>query len=126
MAGDPSYWRTLPYAPAPGARLAAVGEVPDGQGREFVFGRGRNAFRMFVVRRAEAVFGYLNRCPHLSLPLNHRPERFMNSTGERIMCTQHLAIFRIEDGFCEQGACEGLWLDPVPVTVRGGAIEVAA
>lgn len=117
-------WTMRPNAPASGQRLAPVHSIPDGQAKEFVFGKGVNAFRMFVVRRGEQVFGYLNLCPHYSLPLNHRADEFMTRDGTKIMCRQHLALFRIEDGACVDGAAEGRALDPVPVEVREGMVVV--
>jgi nitrite reductase/ring-hydroxylating ferredoxin subunit len=117
-------WRRRPYAPEPGAVLGPLDDVGDGKAREFTFGVGIASFRMFVVRRGEAVYGYVNQCPHYSLPLNHRPDQFLTRSGDKIMCTQHLALFRVEDGACLDGACEGRALDPVPVEVRGGQIVI--
>ena len=114
---DPNYWRTKPHAPAPGTPLAPLSAIPDGEGKEFVFGDPKGGFRMFVVRTGDAVVGYVNICPHFSLPLNYRPDEFMNSDGTLIMCTMHFALFRIEDGLCVDGSCVGHYLDPVPLTV---------
>lgn len=118
-------WRRRPYAPDPGAVLGPLEDIVDGKAREFTFGVGIASFRMFVVRQGDCVFGYVNQCPHYSLPLNHRPDQFLTRAGDKIMCTQHLALFRIGDGACLDGACEGRSLDPVPVEVRGGQIVIA-
>jgi nitrite reductase/ring-hydroxylating ferredoxin subunit len=117
-------WTLRPNAPAAGQALGPIHSIPDGQAKEFTFGTGVNAFRMLVVRKGGQVFGYLNLCPHYSLPLNHRPDEFMTRDGTRIMCRQHLALFRIEDGACLDGACEGRALDPVPLAVRGEMVVV--
>lgn len=92
---------------------------------DFTFGAGVNTFRMFVVRKGGEVFGYLNVCPHYSLPLNHRPGELLTRDGSKIMCRQHLALFCIEDGACLDGAAQGRSLDPVPVAVRDGLVVVA-
>nr|WP_279388917.1 Rieske 2Fe-2S domain-containing protein [Sphingomonas sp. PP-F2F-A104-K0414] len=82
--------------------------------KEYRFGRGRSAFSMFVVRIGETeVRGYLNLCPHFSLPLNHGPDQFVHLG--HIRCVQHFAIFRPDDGVCVSGACEGSRLDPVGI-----------
>lgn len=117
-------WRGRPFAPASGARLGTLDDIPDGGAREYVFGVGLNRFRMFVVRRGLTVFGYLNLCPHYSLPLNHRPDEFLTRQGDRIMCRQHLALFAIEDGRGLDGACEGGGLDVVPVALRDGDLVI--
>ena len=123
---DPSAWRRHVHAPAPGTELGAAEAIPDGQGREFRFGPAYDAFRMFVVRRGARVFGYLNICPHLSLPLNYRPDQFTTGDGE-ILCSMHFALFRFDDGVCIDGACPGRALDPVPVEITpSGTLRIAA
>jgi nitrite reductase/ring-hydroxylating ferredoxin subunit len=117
-------WAGRPNAPAPGARLGPLEAVADGGAKEYVFGAGINRFRMFVVRRGCDAYGYLNLCPHYSLPLNHREDEFLTRGGDSIMCRQHLALFRIEDGACLGGACEGRALEAVPVRVEQGALLI--
>jgi nitrite reductase/ring-hydroxylating ferredoxin subunit len=123
-APNPDYWRYRPRAPALGTVVAPLDAIPDGRAREFVFGRGASAFSMFVVRRGEDVRGYLNLCPHFSLKLNQRGEEFLNESGSLIRCTMHFAEFRIDDGFCVAGACEGRFLDPVPLHVANGQLVI--
>lgn len=120
-----AYWTTRPRAPAPGTRLGPLSALgPEGT-KEFVFGAGHSAFRMFVVNRGGQIRGYLNLCPHYSSPLNIKEDEFLSSDGTALMCRRHFALFRLEDGMCFSGACEGKMLDPVPVTVRDGEIEIA-
>ncbi|MFV3077298.1 Rieske (2Fe-2S) protein [Niveispirillum fermenti] len=113
----PDGWQLRAQAPAMGTVLGRLDEVPEGGSREYVFGQGLNAFRMFVVRHDGRCFGYLNLCPHYSLPLNVRADEFLSRDGARIMCRRHLAVFTIEDGLCIDGACTGSSLETVPVTV---------
>jgi len=122
---DPSLWRTRPRAPMPGTVLGPLEEVVDGTAKEYVFGRGTTVFSMFVVRKGDEVYGYLNLCPHYSTPLNYRAGQFMNEDGTRIRCTMHFSEFRIEDGFGVTGAALNCWLDPVPVEVKDGQIVIA-
>lgn len=122
---DPFLWRTRPRAPVAGTVLGPLEDVPDGDAREFIFGRGTTVFSMFVVRRGSQVFGYLNLCPHYSSPLNQRAGQFMNEDRSRIRCSRHFAEFRIEDGFGIAGAAQNCWLDPVPVHVVDGQIVIS-
>lgn len=118
------FWRLRPNAPASGRVLGDSALIAEGQAREFVFGRGRSAFAMFVVRRAGRYYGYLNLCPHYSLALNHEPDQFLRD-GE-IECVQHFARFAIEDGRCLSGACEGEGLWSIALTVDpAGALVIA-
>jgi nitrite reductase/ring-hydroxylating ferredoxin subunit len=105
--------------------LDPLGDISDGGAKEYVFGRGTTVFSMFVVRRGGAVYGYLNICPHYSLPLNYRAGQFLSDDGNRIRCTMHFSEFRIEDGCGVAGAGEGCWLDPVPVHVENGMIVIS-
>lgn len=128
MMSEPNrgYWKLRPRAPAPGTELGPLDDVPDGEAKEYVFGRGASAFAMFVVRQGERLYGYLNICPHFSQPLNYRAGEFLNETKTRIRCTMHFSEFRIEDGSGVSGAAENCWLDPVPVEVADGKIRIAA
>lgn len=123
---DPNYWKLRPRAPAPGTTLGPLDELPDGEAKEYVLGRGASAFSMFVVRQGSRLYGYLNICPHYSQPLNYRAGAFLNEAKTRIRCTMHFAEFRIEDGFGLAGAAENCWLDPVPVEIADGQIRIAA
>jgi nitrite reductase/ring-hydroxylating ferredoxin subunit len=113
-----------PRAPGPGAVLGPLEDIPDGDAKEYVFGRGTTVFSMFVVRRGEKVYGYLNLCPHYSSALNYRAGEFLNEDKSLIRCTSHFSEFRIEDGYGVKGAAERCWLDPVPVRVKDGMIVI--
>jgi nitrite reductase/ring-hydroxylating ferredoxin subunit len=114
---DGDYWSLRPNAPALGTALCAAAAIPQGAAREFRLGRGRSAFSMFVVRSHTGFHGYLNLCPHFSLPLNHEPDAFV--FDGHIRCSQHFAEFRIEDGLCVSGACVDSHLITVPISENG-------
>lgn len=119
-------WQNLPHAPAPGTKLGLLAEVGD-SGREFVFGQGLAAFRLFVIALPDGgVRAFVNRCPHYSLPLNVRQDQFLTRDGAHIMCRQHLALFDRESGACRSGAAEGTMLTPVPLILNAqGLIAIA-
>jgi nitrite reductase/ring-hydroxylating ferredoxin subunit len=108
----------------PGTCLGPLEEIPDGDAKEYCFGRGTTIFSMFVVRRGSEVFGYLNICPHYSSQLNCRAGQFLTEDKNYIRCTMHFAEFRIEDGYGISGAAERCWLDPVPVDVKNDLIYI--
>jgi len=122
---DLRIWRMRPRAPMPGAVLGPIDEIEDPGAKEYTFGRGTSVFSMFVIRREDCVYGYLNICPHYSSRLNCNSAHFLNIDGTRIQCSSHFAEFRIEDGFGLDGAAEGCWLDPVPVQIRNGMIVIS-
>ena len=106
--------------------LCRPDEIPEGGARGFPAAPG-GFMGLFAVKRGGVVRVYVNSCPHLGLPLEMTPDRFLDAKGERIVCTAHGARFRIEDGFCVSGPCYGESLEPVPhILDEEGRISVAA
>ena len=117
-------WRTLPFAPEPGTRLCAAAEVIEGRGREVTFGDGKDAFRVVLFRPGEKLLAYHNCCPHFSLPLNYEPGKF-HIFDDELMCAHHTAMFRLEDGECFDGPCQGARLTAIAIQIRGGEVYIA-
>jgi len=94
--------------------LCALEDIPDGQSKGFAAAPG--AFTgLFAVRRGRQVWVYVNSCPHIGVPLDPVPDRFLDRKRENIVCSTHGARFRIEDGVCTSGPCYGESLEAVPV-----------
>lgn len=109
----------------PGWRpLCRLDEIGEGGAREFAPEPGRFT-GLFAVRRGGAVVVYENSCPHLGVPLNWAPDRFLDARRDHIVCGTHGALFRIEDGVCVRGPCAGEALTPVPHRLEDGVILVA-
>jgi nitrite reductase/ring-hydroxylating ferredoxin subunit len=115
--------RALPFAPPAGTRLCRPADVADGQGKEIVFGEGKDAFRIVLFRIRERILAYHNCCPHFSLPLNYEPDLFHVLDGGLLMCAHHAAMFRIEGGECFDGPCARL--TPVGVALDANGWFVA-
>ncbi len=97
--------------------LCRLDEIEDRKGRGFyveVDGVQRN---IFVVRKGSSAYAYRNRCPHTARRIDCDPDEFTDPTGEYILCANHDARFRIEDGVCFAGPCLGEALKPVPIHV---------
>lgn len=103
--------------------LCRLEEIPDGEGKGFVLESAEadrlagGAEQIFVVRQGEKIFGYINACPHLSTPLDWIEDQFMTQDKQGILCATHGAMFRIDDGYCVAGPCEGDSLPPLEVSV---------
>lgn len=108
-----------------GVRLGPLDLIPDGAARNFVLQMKAGRFHGFVVRRGQAVHGYVDRCPHAGLPLAQRLDAYLTPDGSLIACSWHGALFRPEDGACVGGPCAGQALTPWPVTVRDGQVVTA-
>lgn len=109
-------------------RLCRLAEIPDGEGRGFLLdvveaeeltGGDRD---IFVVRRGDEVFGYVNVCPHTGTPLDWVEDQFMTLDKHRIMCATHGAEFEIRNGRCIAGPCLGESLRRLDVVIRDGAV----
>lgn len=123
-----SAWRSRPNAPSAGTVLAVADEVPTDNGLERVFGEGPRAFRVVLFRVDDGVRAYVNECPHVNIPYHFSPDVFCvyEIEGRRdLMCAHHSAMFRLDDGRCYDGPCEGQRLEAVDVVVDGGTVRVA-
>ena len=106
----------------PGVKLGPLDLIPDGAARNFVLEMKAGRFHGFVVRRGDAVHGYVDRCAHMALPLAQQLDQYLTPDGALIQCSWHGALYRVEDGVCIGGPCTGARLQPWPVTVTGGTI----
>lgn len=120
MSGDARLFAT----PA-GVRLGPLDLIAEGKARNFVLQMKAGRFHGFVVRRGDAVFGYVDRCPHAGLPLTQRLDDYLTPDGSLIACSWHGALFAAETGACVGGPCMGQALTPWPVEARDGAIVTA-
>lgn len=104
-------------------RLCRLADLPDGGAKGFAPAPG-GFTGLFAVRRGEAVRVYVNSCPHLGVPLDWAPDRFLSADGGLIVCATHGALFRIEDGVCLHGPCQGDRLEPVAARIEDGTLFV--
>jgi nitrite reductase/ring-hydroxylating ferredoxin subunit len=93
--------------------LCDLGDIPEGRAKSFWLGADTARRGIVVIRRGAQVVGYVNACPHIGTPLNFLGDRFLDASGELILCGTHGALFRIDDGFCIHGPCIGGRLTPV-------------
>lgn len=101
--------------------LCRVEDIPDG-GSLGVHAAGRP---LILLRRGASVWGYANRCPHFSVPLDSPSGAILTYAGQVVMCAHHSALFRFEDGVCVEGPCEGAALDWQPVAIFDGRVYAA-
>jgi nitrite reductase/ring-hydroxylating ferredoxin subunit len=115
--------------PAPEIDLARVlcrpADLPADGCREFRLGPGDWPLRGFVLRVADGVRAYVDRCAHLSFPLNYTPHGFLTADGSMILCSMHGAIFEKDTGYCVAGPCYGLSLIGLPLRIESGYVLLA-
>lgn len=108
-----------------GVNLGPLDLIKDGGARNYVLQIGEARFHGFVVRKGEAVFGYVDRCPHAGLPLAQQLDQYLTPDGGLIACSWHGAVFTVEAGACVGGPCVGAKLSPWPVVLREGRLHTA-
>ena len=119
-SGRRRVWQT----PA-GVPLCPLASLADPGARNFVLQIGDAYFHGFVVRKGQAVHGYVDRCPHAGFPLAQQLDAYLTRSGGLIQCSWHGALFRIEDGACVGGPCGGARLTNWPVKISGDMVETA-
>ncbi|MFN4283165.1 MAG: Rieske (2Fe-2S) protein [Alphaproteobacteria bacterium] len=111
----------------PGDVLCRLDDIGEAQSRPYMMAEGEGApFEFFIVRRGDAVHGYVNNCPHHDRALQWEGESFLTPEGDQILCQAHGAIFDIETGRCLDGpARPNGCLTRVAIEIAGGDIRLA-
>jgi nitrite reductase/ring-hydroxylating ferredoxin subunit len=91
----------------PMLQLCTLADLPEGSARGFAVLHTH----VLAVRDHRGVYVYLNRCPHLGVPLQWQEDRFLDEDSNFIRCASHGALFERATGLCLQGPCQGdsLW-----------------
>jgi nitrite reductase/ring-hydroxylating ferredoxin subunit len=113
------------FATPAGVKLGPLDAIADGAARNYVLQMRAGRFHGFVVRRGDAAWGYVDRCPHMGLPLAQTLDAYLTPARDLIACSWHSALFAVETGECVGGPCPGTRLTPWPVTVADGQLVTA-
>jgi nitrite reductase/ring-hydroxylating ferredoxin subunit len=84
--------------------------------------------RQLIVFReaADLVHVYLNRCPHLGIPLTWQPTQLWDKPQRHLQCATHGALFIPATGACISGPCKGDSLWSVSASISDGAVLIDA
>ncbi len=100
--------------------LALVAEIP-GAGLRFTYHDGPFAESGILFRTDCGVRAWRNLCRHLAVPLDRTdPGCLTTPDGRHLVCGEHGALYRPDDGLCVAGPCLGARLRALPVVVCGG------
>ena|ERR1700676_4441265 len=105
--------------------LCRLADIPVDGSREFRLGPGDWPLRGFVLRLADGVRAYVNRCAHLNYPLNYTPHGFLSGDRSMIVCSVHGALFEKRTGYCVSGPCYGRSLIGLAVRIESGYVLLA-
>jgi nitrite reductase/ring-hydroxylating ferredoxin subunit len=76
----------------------------------------------FAIRYQGQVHAYLNRCSHVPMEMDYRPNEFFDITGHSLMCATHGAMYSPQTGQCRMGPCRG-GLIKIGLSERDGDVQ---
>lgn len=82
--------------------------------------------KLFAIRQDNQLHAYWNSCPHMGIPLNWMPEKFLDLDGALLQCSAHGALFQIDSGECIGGPCVGDHLSKINLKQDGDQYFIAA
>lgn len=71
------------------------------------------------------VRAYRNLCRHLPVPLDGGTGDLLTEDGVHLVCGTHGATYRLSDGYCVEGPCEGLALHRLRCREEDGDLYVS-
>lgn len=125
-------WDEVPVdalgVPLSGSVLGHVSQFNDidEHGAGLSFREPNGQYEAFAIRDAAGnIHCYLNKCPHVGVPLDFMPGQFLSRDCTQIVCSTHGARFRKDTGLCTEGPCTGKFLQEFPVHVNEDGFIVA-
>jgi nitrite reductase/ring-hydroxylating ferredoxin subunit len=116
----------MTHAANSGHFLCRVDQLEEPGSREFSIGEGEWPLQGFVVRFKGEVRAFVNRCPHMGVPLNYKPDLFFAPRVPMLMCFTHGALFLPLTGECVGGPCVGRKLEALDIEVMDGEVWLRA
>lgn len=101
--------------------LATVADIP-AEGLVVMVREGPFEEPAILVRHGTTVRAWKNRCRHLALRLDCREAGRLLDRHGNLVCQEHGATYRPDDGLCLSGPCVGTHLRALPVTVEDGTV----
>jgi nitrite reductase/ring-hydroxylating ferredoxin subunit len=102
-------------------------ELEDGVVRTAQLGHDDDGLPIMVLLLRDengVIVAYRNLCRHLPVPLDGGTGQLLSDDGAHLVCGTHGATYRLHDGFCVEGPCEGLALQRLHVREDRGDLYV--
>jgi len=107
-----------------GRVIARVEEMGPGSVKKFWLICQKNRVDAFLINYQGTFHAYVNRCRHMTTPLDFVRYQFFTEDGSHLVCLTHGALYEPASGLCLEGPCKGLSLYPLPVKVDQGEVLV--
>jgi len=108
-----------------GTVIAKVDEVVPGSVKKFWLICQKYRVDAFLINHGGNFFAYVNRCRHMTTPLDFIRDEFLSEDRRYLMCYTHGALYEPDTGFCVAGPCKGESLFPLPLRVDQGEVLVS-
>ena len=84
----------------------------------------RNDDAYIIVKQSSTFHAFINRCPHLQIPLEWQEHHFLDNDTQLLRCATHGALFLVSNGECVSGPCTGESLIPVHIEISNNSIAL--
>jgi nitrite reductase/ring-hydroxylating ferredoxin subunit len=109
---------------AGGRVIAKVNEVAPGSVKKFWLICQKYRVNAFLINDSGNFFAYVNRCRHMTTPLDFIRDEFLSEDRRYLMCYTHGALYEPATGLCVAGPCKGESLYRLPLIVNHGEVLV--
>jgi len=107
-----------------GRVISKVDEFQDGSVKKFWIICRQYRVDGFLVNDHGSFHAYVNRCRHMTTPLDFIRDQFLSEDRRHLMCYTHGALYEFATGLCIAGPCKGESLYRLPVRVDRGEVLV--
>jgi nitrite reductase/ring-hydroxylating ferredoxin subunit len=107
-----------------GRVIARADELAPGSVKKFWLICRQYRIDGFLINDSGKFYAYVNRCRHMTTPLDFIRDQFFSEDRRYLMCYTHGALYEPSTGLCVGGPCKGESLYRLPVEVEQGEILV--
>jgi len=107
-----------------GRVVAKVEEFQAGSVKKFWIICRRYRVDGFLVNDHGSFHAYVNRCRHMTTPLDFIRDQFLSEDRRHLMCYTHGALYEFATGLCIAGPCKGESLYRLPLRIDRGEVLV--
>jgi nitrite reductase/ring-hydroxylating ferredoxin subunit len=108
-----------------GLLLARVEDLPDAGARVIEVEHDGLRTSLILARKGGAISAFINECPHAGYPLQRADGVILIQEGRFMVCGAHGASFKLENGACAGGPCNGDGLERVAIKIKHGEVRTA-
>ncbi len=110
------------------ARVCREDQLTHGEVRTASLGvdeDGRPIQALVLRDETGSLVAYRNLCRHLPVPLDGGTGELLTDDRRYLVCGTHGATYRLGDGVCVEGPCEGAALESLRLRVEAGEVFVS-